>query len=129
MTSHFLHPVLQPSRLISNTLIDNIFINSVEYLSHSGNLTIQIADHLFQFVLLEGFFKDLLPKKVKIYERNFKNFVDREFNEALNPTNWDEILLINENDPNMALNNFHQHINYLLDEFAPYKKLSKKRTF
>ena len=41
-------------------------------------------------------------------------------------TNWDEILLINENDPNMVLNNFHQHINYLLDEFAPYKKLSKK---
>ena len=39
---------------------------------------------------------------------------------------WDEILLINENDPNTALNNFHQHINYLLDEFAPYKKLSKK---
>ena len=84
MTSHFFAPyVLEPSRLISNTLIDNIFINSVEYLSHSGNLTIQIADHLFQFVLLEGFFKDLLPKKIKLYERNFKNFVDREFNEAL----------------------------------------------
>ena len=32
----------------------------------SGNVTIQIADHLFQFVLLEGFFKDLLPEKVKI---------------------------------------------------------------
>ena len=59
MTSHF----FAPSRLISNTSIDNIFINSVEYLSPSGNLTIQIADHLFQFVLLEGFFKDLLPNK------------------------------------------------------------------
>ena len=78
---------------------------------HSGNLTIQIADHLFQFVL-EGFFKDLLPKKAKIYERyerNFKKFVDHEFNDAFSRTNWDEILLINENDPNMALNNFHQH--------------------
>ena len=84
MTSHFFAPyVLRPSRLSSNTLIDNIFINSVEYLSHSGNLTIQIADHLFQFVLLEGFFKDLVPKKVNLYERNFKNFVDREFIEAL----------------------------------------------
>ena len=75
---------------------------------------------------MEGFFKDLLPKKVKIYERNFNNFVDHEFNEALNIINWDEILLINENDPNMALNNFHQHDSYLLDEFAPYKKLSNK---
>ena len=110
MTSRFFALyVLQPSRQISNTLIDNVFINSVEYLSRGGNLTIQIADHLFHFVLLEGFFKDLLPKKVKIYERNFKTFVDGEFNECLSLTNWYEILLMNENDPNMTLNNFHQH--------------------
>ena len=62
--SFFAPYVLQASRLISNTLIDNIFINSVEYLSHSCNLTIQIVGHLFQFVLLEGFFKDLFPKKL-----------------------------------------------------------------
>ena len=114
--------MLQPSRLNSNTLIDTIFINSVEYLTCSGNLTIQIADHLFQFELLEGFFKDLFPKKVKLYERNFKDFVDREFNVALSKIN----LLLNENDSNIAINNCHQHINCLLDEFAPYKKLSKK---
>ena len=71
------------------------------------------------------FFKDLLPKKIKLYERNFKNFVDREFNEALCNINWDEILLIHENDPNI-LNNLHCHINFNLDEFAPVKKLSKK---
>ena len=127
MTSHFFAPyVLRPSRLIWNTLMDNIFINSVEYLSHSGDLTIQIVDHLFQFVLLEGFFKDILPKKIKLYERNFKNFVDREFIEALCNINWDEILLIHENDPNISLNNLHCHINFILDEFAPFKKLSKK---
>ena len=34
MTSHFFAPyVLQPSRLISNTSIDNIFNYSVEYLT------------------------------------------------------------------------------------------------
>ena len=120
--------MLQPSRLISNTLLDNIFINSVEYLTRSGNLTIQIADYLFQFVLLESFFKDLFPKKVKLYERDFKNSVDREFNVDLSKINWDEILLTNENDPNIAINNFHQttfiNINDLFDKFAPYKKLS-----
>ena len=78
---------------------------------HSGNLTIQIVDHLFQFVLLEGFFKDLFHKKVKLYERNFKK--------ALRNINWDEILLINENDPNISINNLHHHINYILDEFTP----------
>ena len=125
MASHFFAPY-GPSRLSSNTLIDNIFTNSVEYLAHSGNLTIQIADQPFQFVLLEGFFKDLVQKIVNLYERNLKIFVDREFIEALSDINWDEILLINENDPNVAINNFHRHINYLLDELALYKKLSKK---
>ena len=32
--------------------------------SHSGNLTIQIADHLFQFVLLEGFLKIYYQRKL-----------------------------------------------------------------
>ena len=40
--------------------------------------------------------------------------------------NWDQILSIDENEPNTFMNNLHLHINYLLDEHAPYKKLSKK---
>ena len=56
VTSHFLTPfILQPTRLKSKTLIDNIFLNTIEYPSYSGNLTIQLSDHLFQFVILEGF--------------------------------------------------------------------------
>ena len=107
MTSHFFAPyILQPTIPKSKTLIDNI---SVEYPSHSGNLTIQISDHLLQFVILEGFFKE---------------FNQREFNETLTNMNWDQILSTEENDPNTSMNNLH--INYLLGEFAPYKKLSKK---
>ena len=30
---------------------------------HSGNLTIQLSDLLFQFVILEGFYKDILLKR------------------------------------------------------------------
>ena len=40
--------------------------------------------------------------------------------------NWDGILSLDENDPNISMNNFHQHINILLYEFASYKKLSKR---
>ena len=66
MTSHFFAPyIMQPTRLMSKTLIDNIFKNSIDYISFSGNITIQLSDHLFQFVTLQGFFKDLLPKKNK----------------------------------------------------------------
>ena len=72
--------ILQPTRPKSKTLINNIFINSVEYPSHSGNLTIQISDHLLQLVILEGFFKELVPQKINI---------KRKFNEILTNMNWD----------------------------------------
>ena len=59
--------ILQPTRPKSKTPIDNIFINTVEYPSHSGNLAIQISDHLLQFIILEGFLKELVPKKQHIW--------------------------------------------------------------
>ena len=108
VTSHFFAPyILQPTRPKSKTLIDNILINSVEYPSHSGNLTVQISDHLLQFVILEGFFKELAPKKINIFERNYQNFNEREFNEALTNIDWDQILSIEGNDPNISMNNLH----------------------
>ena len=35
--------ILQPTRLHSNTLIDNIFLTSLEYQSISGNLLTEIS--------------------------------------------------------------------------------------
>ena len=127
MTSNFYSPfILQPTRPISKSLIDNIFLNTLEYKSTSGNITIQLSGHLFQFVILEGFFKDLPIPKLNIYQRNFKYFNEREFQETLNGINWDNILSLNASDPNLSMNNFYNQINILLDEVAPYKKLTKK---
>ena len=93
MCSNFSGPyILQPTRPASSTLIDNIFLNTVDYSSYSGNLAIQLSDHLFQFVILEGFFKEMVPKKLNLKERNFKHFNEREFVETINSIPWDEIL-------------------------------------
>ena len=128
LASHFFVPyILQPTRPISKSLIDNIFVNTIEYRSFSGNLTIQIADHLFQFVLLEGFFKDITPKIINIFERNFRNFNENEFNDTLNEVQWNSVLQLNKNNPNISIDNLQNNIDYLLDEFAPYRKVSKKR--
>ena len=127
MTSHFFAPyILQPSRPISKSLIDNIFINSIEYPSYSGNLTVQLSDHLFQFTILEGFYKDIIPKKNNLFSRNFKNLNEREFNEILSNNDWNSILNIECKDPNNSMNNLYNYINYILDELAPYKKLTKR---
>ena len=55
-----------------------------------------------------------------------KGFNEREFIETINTTDWDEILLLNRNDPNLSIDKLCSQVNYLLDEFAPYKKSSKK---
>ena len=53
LTSNFFAPyIMQPTRFASRSLIDNIFINSIEYMSYRGNITIQISGQLLQFVLL-----------------------------------------------------------------------------
>ena len=58
VSSYFFSPfVLQPTRLQSKTLIDNILFNSLEYKSNSGNLLIEISDHLIQILVLEGYTK------------------------------------------------------------------------
>ena len=50
LTSYFFTPyILQPSRLRSQTLIDNIFFNSLESHSYSGNLLHELSDHLTSF--------------------------------------------------------------------------------
>ena len=38
--------ILQPTRPNTKTLIDNIFLNTIDYNTYSGNLYMQLADHL-----------------------------------------------------------------------------------
>ena len=110
----------------SKTLIDNIFFNSLEYESHSGNLLIEISDHLIQFLILEGFIKERAIPKINLYKRDFSNFIEDEFKEAVSNFNWDSIVNLQNKDPNLSLSNFYNSITYLLDEFAPYKKVTKR---
>ena len=127
LTSCLLTPfILQPTRLASKTLIDNIFFNSLEYQSYSGNLLIEISDHLMQFLVLEGFIKEKSVPKLNLYKRDFSSFNENEFNETILDLDWDDLIKLHNNDPNFSFNKFHNTITYYLDEFAPYKKITKK---
>ena len=127
LTSIFFAPyIMQPSRFASQSIIDNILISSIEYMSYSVNLTIQTSHHLIQFVNLEGFFNEVLPKKINIYERNFKHFNEWKFEEALTNSDWDCKLSLDQNDSGLLMNNLYNNTIYLLDEFAPDRKLTKK---
>ena len=116
LSSSFFTPyALQPTRLTSKSLIDNIFFNSLEYQSYSGNILIEIADHLIQFLILEGFIKERSIPKINLFKRDFSNFNDDEFRKEVNQINWDVIVKVDLKDPNLSLNNFYTNLTFLLD--------------
>ena len=127
LLSHFFAPyILQPTRLQSKSLIDNIFFNSLEYHSNSGNILIEISDHLIQFLILEGFVRDRSLPEINMYKRDFKHFNEREFNEVvINGIDWERICTLEKNDPDLSCRNFLNTFNFYLDEFAPFKKVTK----
>ena len=56
-SSFFQPQILQPTRITdhSATLIDNIFFNSLEHFTISGNLAYDITDHLPNFLIFNKF--------------------------------------------------------------------------
>ena len=128
LSSYFFTPfILQPTRLASKTLIDNILLNSLEYHSKSGNLLLELSDHLIQFVILDGFTKERSLPVNNLYKRDFSNFSDREFEDVvINGTDWDEICMLQYNDPSASFASYYNKINFHLDEMAPLKKVTLK---
>ena len=41
-------------------------------------------------------------------------------------TDWDNILMMGKNDPDLSMNNLHLHINNILNALAPIKKYQKR---
>ena len=128
MSTYFYTPfILQPTRLRSKTLIDNIFLNSLEYTATSGNILRELSDHLVQFLILEGFSKERSLPETNIYKRDMSKFSDREFEDVvINGLNWDEICMLRFHDSNVAFSSFNNTINFYLDEMSPYKKVTLK---
>ena len=80
-SNYFLPYILQPTRIANNskTLIDNIFLNTTEYKSYSGNLTSSISDHLIQFVFLTNLKKVFKIQKQENLKRDFSVYNEDEF--------------------------------------------------
>ena len=128
-SSYFFTPfVLQPSRLRSKTLIDNIFFNSLKYSSFSGNLLYELSDHLTQFLILEGFARERSLPEFSMFKRNYKDFHEAEFEETvINGINWEEICKFRFRNPDVSVKNFFDTLNFHLDEMAPFEKVTLKQ--
>ena len=77
MLSNFFQPhILQPSRIMLNSkpsLLDNIFLNSIEQETLSCNLITKISDHLPNFIFCKSINLKSTKKNLGFYH-DYKNF-------------------------------------------------------
>ena len=105
---------------------DNIFTDTVDEPSISGNLMCSISHHLAQFLIYpKQNAKKCLNKKTKC-NRNYKKINRDKFEQDLEHINWVEALKVNDKNVDTSLGNFLQIFNSLLEEHAPLKQIIKK---
>ena len=129
ISAHGFRPlVLQPTRISSTpaTLIDNIFINDLGCHAKGGNITSSISDHFLQFSLIDlhGEYDTNAKKTANKSRRNWRIFNKREFTDELSNIDWS---FLNEMDTDTSCATFLNKVETLLNEMAPYKKITKKK--
>ena len=104
----------------SSTLIDNIFCNSSD-----GNIISCISDHFPQFLLLKNFEHTTSIDNDRSI-RNWKVFNENVFLNNIRNINWNDNMQIEMHDVNYAFDMLINTVDGLLDEHAPYRKMTKK---
>ena len=124
--SNFFQPyIMQPTRITnhSTTLIDNIFFNSVEYFTISGNIVYDLSDHLPNFLIFNKF--SSLPSNVKIFKRDYFKFDQQAFISEIQLIDWETILASNDSACNM-FKSFYFKISSIINKHIPVKQLSRR---
>ena len=129
MYASFLLPYINtPSRLTphSKTVIDNIFSNTIEDSSISGNLVTTISDHYSQFLLMKNLNNKKNITKTEVYHQDFQNINEKRLENDLQNTSWDDVLEVHIEDVDKSSDTFFSTINSITDRHAPLKKMSLK---
>ena len=120
--------IIFPTRVTnsSKTLIDNIFFDSSNSKTCSGNLTWNISDHYPQFLMIKNIYPN---KKIKhnIHQRNWNKFDQTEFVLDFLNINWYSTLELGQKNVDVSFQNFYNEINNLTNKHAPLHKLTRKQ--
>ena len=130
LSSFLLKPqITLPTRITENSrsLIDNIFISAVPCSTTSGNFISGISDHLIQFSILNNTQFDNSFDKAKGFYRDWKNFNHESFSQIFNNIEWDYILQQEKHDPNLSFDNFFDHLQKLINNHVPLKRITQKQ--
>ena len=127
VTSNLLLPIISlPTKInnTNNTLIDNIFSNQFNPDTISGNLTVNISDHLPSFMITPRLNQNHLPKKHNMYTRDLKNFDRQNFLNEILLTDWNSTIV--DDDANLSFNQFLAKANTIIDTYMPLKKMTNR---
>ena len=124
--SNFFQPyILQPTRITdhSATLIDKIFLNSIEHFTISGNIVHDLSDHLPNFLIFNKF--SSLPCNVKIFKRDYSKFDQQALISEIQLIDWETIFVPNDSACNM-FKSFYSKISSIINKHIPVKQLSRR---
>ena len=75
---------------LGSYFFDNIFFNSLEHQTISGNMIYDISDHLPNFLIINKL--SSFPKKTKMYKRDYSKFDKTALISELSDINWTDVL-------------------------------------
>ena len=126
--SYFLEPhILKPTRITSHssTLIDNIFFNSIEYQTVSGNLLLDLTDHLPHFLIIERFAFSIHKDKSK--RRDYSNYNEEALLNEFSSIDWFN-LFHGLSDTTEMFDKFYTKVNSIINSHLPLKPLTRKES-
>lgn len=126
LNTYFFEPhILMPTRITNHsaTLIDNIFFNSIDFNTISGNILHDLSDHLPNFLIVNQL-NTYFPKN-KIFKRDYSKFDQESFMKDYETIDWCNHFYGSQ-DTNELFNKFYQKSIGIVDKHVPLKAISKK---
>ena len=122
----FLPLITLPTRIThrSKSLIDNILTNSFNNDVKTGNITVNISDHIPQFAIIPLNNKITLPKNHNLFIRDTRNLNINKLKEEINTANFEYTK--NGTCLNADMQQFITEVNKIIDKHAPCRKITKK---
>lgn len=116
---------MQPTRITNHsaTLIDNIFFNSLEHFTISGNIIYDLTDHLSNFLIFNKFAS--LPWNVKLYKRDYSTLDRQALSNEIQSIVWQDVFASDSN-PTTMFSSFYSKISGVIDRHIPVKQLFRR---
>lgn len=116
----YLPLILQPTRITdtTTTIIDNIYTNTFNRETVGGNILIEIADHLSQFITVNNNINPL--EQSTKYKRDFSKFNDQSFLDDLSIQTWKT-----NGEADDLYKDFLYRFQSCIDRHAPMRELNK----